>query len=115
MMARQVGIKVARLGAFPCIPHLNSYHFEIDSGLPAEFFYEGDLLLLKRCDAVFMMDNWLESRGARLEKDFAERMSIPVFFDLAELKEWIDSAADGPSFSGKAKAASVIEMPGRDT
>ena len=42
--------------------------------------------MLKRCDALIMTDNWLDSSGARAEHDLAIKEGIPVFYSLNELR-----------------------------
>lgn len=40
-----------------------------------------DIRLLLDCDAIFMMDNWIESRGASIEYDIANRLNMDVWFE----------------------------------
>jgi len=90
MTARSWAIKVINLGG--CIaltPHLNSMHMELDGKNDPAFWYEADLELLRRCDAIFMLPNWTDSRGAIEEKKFAERHHIPIFTDLDDLNLWL--------------------------
>lgn len=88
MAARYWAKKIWKLGAVALCPHLNTWHFELDAGLHDEVYLTGDLVLIQRCDAVFMMPNWEASRGARREKKFSERQGIPVFFNLDKLAKF---------------------------
>jgi len=66
-------------GGFACIcPHLNSANFtgEADD----KVWLEGDLEILKRCDAVIMTPNWRTSSGAKAEYLYAKARGIPVFY-----------------------------------
>ena len=36
--------------------------------------------LLFKCDAVFMLDNWSESRGARIERFIAQQKKMEIFY-----------------------------------
>lgn len=63
-IAGKWAIRVMSLGG--CIaltPHLNSAHMECDFNQPPEFWYEGDIEIMLRCDAVFMLPNWLGVQG----------------------------------------------------
>jgi len=91
MHARANAIDVMRLGG--CIaltPHLNAFHMELDFCGDQDFWYNADLELLRRCDAVFLVPGWEKSKGANLEKDFAEKNRIPVFTDLEHLRIWLE-------------------------
>lgn len=52
-----------RVGKLPWIVHM--------------FF---DILLLMRCDAIYMQKNWLDSRGARIEFKFAKRLKLKIIY-----------------------------------
>ena len=43
------------------------------------------LRMMKSCDAVYLMEGWKDSKGARLEKAYAECMGLHVIHeDIAE-------------------------------
>lgn len=44
---------------------------------------ERDLDAIRRCDAIYMLDGWENSMGARAEKAVAEWMGLEVFFQSA--------------------------------
>lgn len=89
LFAREYAKKVFALGAFAFCPHLNSYHMELDLEADPNFFREADLEMVSRCDAVFLIPGWLNSKGVMLEKEFAESKGIPTFTDLETLSAWI--------------------------
>lgn len=90
LTAREWAIRVNELeGVIALTPHLNSYHMELDGRPDPEFWYNADLELLRRCDAVFLIPNWTESRGAILEKKFAEENNIPTFTNTSSLAAWL--------------------------
>jgi hypothetical protein len=37
------------------------------------------------CDAVLALDDYTQSRGAKIELDIAEEMGMPIFFSIEEL------------------------------
>lgn len=81
--AERLGLEVARNGMMPLIPHANTAHFHGE--LPDQFFLNGTMELLRRCDAVMLTPNWAVSSGARGEVDEAERLGIPVFVNVSDL------------------------------
>jgi hypothetical protein len=75
--AEEVGLLIAQSGAMPMIPHANTRFFE---GLQTpEFWYEGTLELLRRCDAVALVDGYASSKGTRAEIKEANDRGMPVF------------------------------------
>ena len=40
-----------------------------------------DIAMLLDCEAIYMMDNWIESRGASIEYDIANRLNLDVWFE----------------------------------
>lgn len=40
-----------------------------------------DIELLLSCDAIYLMDNWADSRGAQIEYDIANRMKLEFIFE----------------------------------
>lgn len=57
----------------------------MEKGLPDELSWEQhmvkDIELLFSCDAIYMMDNWTESKGAQIEYDIANRLGKDVWFE----------------------------------
>jgi len=41
-------------------------------------YMQYDLTALGRCNAIYMLSNWANSKGARIEKRYAKRMGIAV-------------------------------------
>lgn len=69
----------------PVIPHLTLlWHAIQPRGI--DFWYEYDLAVLARCDAVFRIPG--ASTGADKETSFAESRGIPVFNDEDLLNQW---------------------------
>ena len=89
-------------GAVPLIPHLSGF---VDFYKPhsEDFWLEFTLHQMLRCDAVYRYSmNY--SEGADLEVKAAELHSIPVFYDLVKLADWVKDwkewkAANGRSLS----------------
>jgi hypothetical protein len=87
--AVQLGIKVAKLGAYPIIPHANTAHPEFEDVQPYQFWIDATGELLVRCNAVLFTDDWQESSGARGENEIAINAEIPRFFHLSDLACWL--------------------------
>jgi len=75
--ARVWGVVVARAGAYPMIPHSNTAHF--DGAVEGDdFWLQGTLEMMRRCDGVFLTPGWTRSSGSRAEKLEAESYGIPI-------------------------------------
>lgn len=79
-LALEVGYAVQALGCEPLVPH-------ISCPPPKATTKEGTwkramrscLVQMLRCDAVLMVPNWKESRGARVERWVALKAGLPVY------------------------------------
>jgi nucleoside 2-deoxyribosyltransferase len=86
--AAALGYEVAKLGAYPVIPHTNTGSVFVGTMTP-EFWYAGTLELLRRCDAVILVTGWEDSKGSTAEFAEARRLNLPVFSFVHELKTWL--------------------------
>lgn len=84
--AIDVGIELIRKGHTVLIPHLSHYTDMRAQELGIEFSWEiwieQDLAILEKCDAMFYIAS---SKGADIEKEYAERLGLPIYCDLLEL------------------------------
>ena len=75
-----------------------AYSPQITAGFPSAFnvpweqWILYDYAVIKRCTHVLMLPRWSESRGARLEREFAEENNIRVCESLPELLDAINEA-----------------------
>ena len=81
--AERWGLEVARFGAMPLIPHSNTGNFH--GLLTPEFWYQGTLELLSRCDGALFIPGWLQSKGSVAEHEWCETNGLP-FFGVGHLK-----------------------------
>jgi hypothetical protein len=88
--AEEVAQEIWKKGHVAICPHLNTAHW--GGMLTHEQFIKGDLELIRRCDAVFMLAGWPASKGACQEREFAMSNGIDVFFTRAELFAWANKA-----------------------
>lgn len=80
MRAREVAIKLWKQGFAVICPHSNTAHF--DALIPdKQVFIRGDLEILKRCDVIYMMRDWLTSYGAKCELRLAQRRGLEVIYE----------------------------------
>jgi hypothetical protein len=83
--AGKLGIQIWKRGYVALVPHTLTYlspaQQRQDGGIadvPPEQFMDGELELIRRSDMVVLMPNWQISKGAVIEKDYAESVGIPV-------------------------------------
>lgn len=86
--AEELALEVWKLGAAAICPHCNTRFFQ--GAADDSVWLDGDLEILKRCDAVLMTEGWQKSSGATVEHGAADVWGIPIFYDAETLKEWID-------------------------
>jgi len=96
-VARAHAVGAAKRGWHPLTPHLNTAHFEIDCPeISNDDWIEGDLTILRLLPraraAVLLLPGWEQSKGARLERDWAIHLNLEVF-DPPATPETIPSAA----------------------
>jgi len=92
--AEEVALEVAQLGAMPLCPHTNTANF--DGLITSQFWIDGTLELMRRCDAVVLVAGWRESEGTCGEVREAHRLKLPVFPDgevgKRALESWLRGA-----------------------
>lgn len=86
----------------------------LNNGLPADASWSehmiADINLLKDCDAIYMLPDWINSYGARIEKLFAEANNIKVMYQQNDYTHNLKNAIS-EVFSVKF---SEIKKQGRD-
>ena len=83
-VARVHAVAAVRNGWFPFTPHLNTAGFEIDCPeISHQEWLDGDLAILRALSqaraAVLLLPGWEQSKGARLERDWAIHLNLEVF------------------------------------
>ncbi len=77
--AEKVAMKWWKEGHAVFCPHKNSEFF--DGIAPDKSFLNGDLEILKRCDAIVMIKNWAKSSGAVAELKLARNLGLEIHFE----------------------------------
>lgn len=92
--AEELALAVWRMGAAAICPHTNTRFFQ--GAAPDCVWLDGDLEILRRCDALILTHGWERSQGARAEHDEAVRQGLPVFQTLQGLYFWlVDRGVEG--------------------
>jgi len=61
-------------------PHTNTAWMD-DLGETDQLFLDGDLEILKRCDAIMMLSNWQNSVGAIGEWQLATAIGLEIYYE----------------------------------
>ena len=77
--AWSVARKLWALGFAVICPHTNTAHMD-GHGVSSQDFLDGDLEILRRCDGILMLPDWLSSDGAIGERNFALKEGISVYY-----------------------------------
>jgi Domain of unknown function (DUF4406) len=85
--AEGLAYQVAQLGAMPMCPHTNTRFFH--GTLTEQFWLDGTIELMSRCDAVVLTDDWHLSIGARGEVTRAHQLNLPVLESIDALRVWL--------------------------
>lgn len=82
--ARYAGHKLAQEGFYPVMPTVNTAGFN-GANSDVEFWYDGTLELMKRCDAVYVLDGSHNSIGVQREIKVAKKLGMHVFITMVAL------------------------------
>lgn len=76
--AMDAAVMVWRAGLWALCPHANTARME---GVTTdESFLVGYVEMMRRCDAVLLVEGWRKSQGARAEVDEAMTLGLPVLY-----------------------------------
>ena len=79
MQARDGAVRLWNEGWVVVCPHLNT--FLMDGLCPDSTWLNGDLEIIRRCDAIFMLSNWQDSKGARMELEEALKIGLEIYWE----------------------------------
>jgi len=102
-LAEALALQVWQSGAACICPHKNTALF--DGTADDSVWLQGDLEILRRCDAVICTPDWQRSAGSRDEVALARKLGIPVFMTIEELQNWLDSVSGSTSAAGSVAAS----------
>ena len=78
LAASEAAIEGWRQGWAVICPHKNTSGYQHAADIPYETWIEGDLEILRRCDAICMLPGWEQSNGARIELALAYDLGLGV-------------------------------------
>lgn len=87
--AEAVALAIWKAGMVAICPHLNTANFQ--EVLPDDRWIQGDLEILRRCDAIRMVRGWTRSKGALKELALAEGLGLPVLYTHADMIAWSEA------------------------
>jgi hypothetical protein len=56
----------------------------LPEGFPYESYMPVCCAMIDQCDAVYMIKNWKDSRGAKVERAYAEAINKQIFYEPEE-------------------------------
>lgn len=92
--ARNVATIIWQSGGIAICPHMNSAMMDGIPGTNPNSFIEGGLELLRRCDAVALVDGWEGSHGTIREITEAAKMKIPILYNVNDIFSYLKKAKD---------------------
>ena len=66
-------------------PHLIAAFPSAHTAMAYDDWLDYDVVMLRRCTHVLMMERWRQSTGAKFERHEAERFELPIAESMAEL------------------------------
>jgi hypothetical protein len=84
--AETLALEVWRAGFAAICPHTNTRFF--DGAAPDRLWLDGDIEILRRCDALILVPGWERSSGSVHEVAVANDLAIPVFSSVETLVAW---------------------------
>jgi len=86
--AENAAWNVWAIGGVALCPHLNTRNFQ--GSLPDDIWLKGDMELLARCDAIFMVPGWEASTGATAERAFAVERGLVALDTQEDLRKYLE-------------------------
>ena len=84
-VARQAMWELMRLKHVPFCPHTMTAGGEHAEGLTYDDLLRIDLEWLGQCEVILMLDGWEESKGAKIEHEWAKYLGLKIFYDIADM------------------------------
>lgn len=78
LIASEAALAAWRQGWVVICPHKNTAGFQHARDIPNHVWYEGDLEILKRCDAILLLPGWQNSVGAKTEAELAQELGLQI-------------------------------------
>jgi hypothetical protein len=85
----QFGETVRNMGCAVSIPCNDFLHGLVIGTHEYDDYFDNNLEIMTRCDAVALVPNWRNSAGAKQEILIAKEMGIPVLYNYDEIIKFI--------------------------
>lgn len=108
MRAMARALEVWRRGHAAVCPHSNTMFFQDADGCVDSVWLDGDIEILRRCDAVLTVDGWQASKGASAEVDLAKKWGKPVLESVDELERYLQRRPEPGSVSALSLPADRV-------
>jgi len=82
--------RVRQLGCAVTVPCNDFIQGAIIGEYNYDDYFDNNVELMKRCDAIALCPNWMGSKGVTREIEIAQDLKIPVLFDFVEVRRFID-------------------------
>ena len=79
--AEDAAIRLWKDGWAAYCSHKNTAHFGGALGILDKTWLDGNIEILTRCDAIYMLKNWAESQGAQAELELAQSLDLQVIYE----------------------------------
>ena len=89
--AEDLALKVWKAGCACICPHKNAAF--LGGAAPDSVWLQGGLEMIRRCDAIILVDGWRHSEGTRAEIKEARDLGVPVFVDFENFEKWLTNNA----------------------
>lgn len=89
--AEAIALYIWNHGAAVICPHAMGRFYD-----EKPHYIGGDIEIMKRCDAVYMIPGWEDSKGATEEHSAAMKDGMLIFYSFADLIKWLKSEGQGP-------------------
>lgn len=76
--AENIALELWRNGFTAFCPHTMTRFYQ--GAAEDDVWLKGDLVILKRCDAIVFCSGWEQSIGSNVEYDFSTKNAIPKFY-----------------------------------
>jgi nucleoside 2-deoxyribosyltransferase len=88
--AEEVALQLWKMGFAVICPHTMCRYYDDMNPREAGFYLRGDLELIKRSDAIMLLDDWEESEGSVDEHSFAIKEGMLIFYGLDDFRTFLE-------------------------
>ena len=77
--AEEAALELWRKGYAVICPHANTRFFQ--GAMDDSVWLNGDIEILTRCDAIYMIKGWEKSKGATKELELSQELGLEVYYE----------------------------------